>query len=172
MKPNFNYIEEKAGDILKHYNYFEPGFDIKKLTKELGIELQSDDLGDEVAGFIVMTDDNSIITVNRTNPPVRRRFTTAHEIGHFILHAKDQPIFIDKTPRMMYRNSASSTGEDFKEKEANAFAAALLMPKELIELELQNAPYDISKAISYMAERFRVSENAMSFRLSNIGYGI
>ena len=172
MKPNFNYIEEKATAILKKFNLYEPGFDIKELTKSLDIKLIYDTLADDVAGFFVMTDNQSIITINRDNKPVRKRFTIAHEIGHSVLHSKEQPIFIDKTPKVMFRNIASSTGEIFKEREANAFAAALLMPKELIEQELQNAPNDINKAIRYLADTFNVSENAMSFRLSNLGYGI
>lgn len=34
--------------------------------------------------------------------------------------------------RLMFRESKSSTGQDKMEQEANAFAAALLMPKELL----------------------------------------
>ena len=172
MKPNFNYIEEKAAEVLQQFNMFEAGFDIKKLTKNLKIELIYDDLGDDVAGFFVMTDTQRVITVNKSNPTTRKRFTIAHEIGHCILHSKEQPIFIDKTPRMMFRNTASSTGEVFKEREANAFAAALLIPKDLLEREIDSAPSDITHAISFLADKFKVSENAMSFRLSNLGYGI
>lgn len=172
MKLNFNYIEEKAELILKEFKMFNPGFDIKKLTKHLKIVLNNEILSDDVAGFFVMTNTQPVITVNKQNAQTRKRFTIAHEIGHFILHSKDQPIFIDKVPSMMYRNAASSTGEIFREREANAFAAALLMPKVLIEQEIANAPADISDAISFLSNKFRVSENAMSFRLSNLGYGI
>lgn len=172
MKLNFNYIEEKAEVILRQFKMYEPGYDIKKLAKSLKIILTFEDLNDEVAGFFVMTNTQPVITVNKSNAVTRKRFTIAHEIGHFILHSKDQPIFVDKAPSMMYRNTASSTGEIFREREANAFAAALLMPKSLLEEEIINAPSDISDAISFLADKFKVSENAMSFRLSNLGYGI
>jgi len=172
MKPNFNYIEEKARDILKRNNCYVPNFDIKILAKQLGIKLVPKELGDDVSGFFVMTDNDRVITYNKRNNSNRRRFTIAHEIGHAILHSKDQPIFIDKAPTVMFRNTLSSTGEDYREREANAFAASLLIPKELLEENLSNAPHDINKAIKFLADSFGVSENAMAFRLSNLGYGV
>lgn len=172
MRLNFSYIEEKARNLLIENDCYEPGFDIKKLAKNLNIKVHEEILGDDVAGFFVMTDRQPVVTINKKNIPTRRRFSTAHEIGHFILHAKEQPFFIDKTPRVMFRNSASATGEDLKEREANAFAAALLMPKDLLEDAILDAPHDIADAIKALADDFKVSQNAMSFRLSNLGYGI
>ncbi|WP_051199920.1 ImmA/IrrE family metallo-endopeptidase [Flavobacterium subsaxonicum] len=172
MKSNFNYIEEKAEEILYKFDLFKPGFDIKKLSKKMGVTINEEDLGDDVSGFFVMVGGNPAITYKKGDNKNRYRFTIAHELGHFILHSKDQPIFIDKKPTMMFRNSASSTGEILKEREANAFAAALLMPKKLIIDEINNAPNHIEDAISYLSEQFGVSVQAMSFRLSNLGYGI
>lgn len=173
MRLNFNYIEEKAEEILRKNNLFEPGFDIKKLAKKLGIILKSEDLGDDVSGFFVMTEDGvPVITYKKGEVDNRFRFTVAHEIGHYTLHAKEQPVFVDRKPVMLFRNTASSTGEVLKEREANAFAAALLMPKTLIVQEINSAPDYIDEAITYLAKRFGVSEQAMSFRLSNLGYGI
>ncbi|ELY2017908.1 ImmA/IrrE family metallo-endopeptidase [Flavobacterium psychrophilum] len=172
MRPNFNYLEEKAEELLVKHDLFMAGFNVKKLAKLLKINLKEEILSDDVSGFFVMTDTDNIITYNKNNGKERQRFTIAHEIGHFILHSKEQPIFIDKTPSVMYRNNSSSTGEDFKEREANAFAASLLMPKKLIEQEILNVPNDFDKAISSLAKIFGVSQQAISFRLSNLGYGI
>lgn len=172
MRPNFNYLEEKAEALLVNNNLFTAGFDVKKLAKLLKINLKEENLSDDVSGFFVMTDTDSNITYNKRNGKVRQRFTIAHEIGHYILHSKEQPIFIDKTPSVMFRNNSSSTGEDFKEREANAFAASLLMPKKLIEQEILHSPNDVDQAIEHLANKFKVSQQAMSFRLSNLGYGI
>jgi len=172
MKPNFNYIEEKAVNILKDNKLHKANFDIKRLCDKLNITLESKRLGDDVSGFFVMTGSQKIITYNSSNAETRKRFTIAHEIGHYIFHSKEQPIFVDKAPKVLFRNIASSTGEDYKEREANAFAASLLMPKDLLEEQISKAPADINKAITFLAKKFGVSENAMSFRLSNLGYGI
>jgi Zn-dependent peptidase ImmA (M78 family) len=172
MKPNFNYIEERAVNLLKENNLYKPNFDINKLAEKMNVKLDSKILGDNVSGFFVMTDTQKVITYNSKDVPTRKRFTIAHEMGHCILHSKEQPIFIDKSPTVLYRNNASSTGEDYKEREANAFAASLLMPRELLEEQIEKAPHDISKAIDFLAKKFGVSPNAISFRLSNLGYGI
>ena len=173
MRPNFGYIEQRAIEVLIKNDLFTPNFRIKDLAKKLNIKLIAEDLDDDVSGFFVLTDNNlPVITYSTKGGDKRARFTIAHEIGHFLMHSKEQPIFIDKTPKILFRNSASSTGEIFKEKEANAFAAALLMPKDLIERVIINAPDDVEKAIKYLANEFGVSEQAMTFRLSNLGYSI
>ncbi|AWM14743.1 hypothetical protein DI487_13335 [Flavobacterium sediminis] len=172
MRPNFKYIEDKAEDVLSKNNLFKAGFSVEKLAKLLRISLKEEVLDDNVSGFFVMTDTDNIITYNKKDGELRQRFTIAHEIGHFLLHSKDQPIFIDKTPSVMFRDNSSSTGEDFKEREANAFAASLLMPKKLIEAEIEKAPNDVDDAIIFLAKKFKVSQQAMTFRLSNLGYGI
>lgn len=172
MKPNFNYIEEKAVNLLKDNKLYKPAIDVDKLAEKLNIKVESKNLSNGISGFLVMTESQAVITYKHGDNENRRRFTVAHEIGHFIFHSKDQPIFIDKAPTVLFRNTASSTGEDYKEREANAFAASLLMPKELLEEQLKKAPHDFTKAIKFLADKFKVSENAMSFRLSNLGYGI
>ena len=65
------------------------------------------------------------IFVNTTQSLERQRFTLAHEIGHAYLHM-DQgrlPAIVDFRADMDHPRSE-------KEKEANQFAAALLMPRE------------------------------------------
>ena len=174
MIPSYKYIEERAEAILIEKELFVANFDIKLLAENLKIQLIEKDLNDEVSGFFVITNNKPVITYKSdSSNPNRTRFTIAHEIGHYILHSKDQPIFIDKTPQVMYRNIASTTGEILREREANAFAAALLMPKELLVQEINNAPITyVDDTIHYLSERFGVSHQAMSFRLSNLGYDV
>jgi Zn-dependent peptidase ImmA (M78 family) len=152
---------------------FYANFDIEKLAIKMGIQIFEKKLSDDVAGFFVMSHDIPVITY-KSDPlnDSRTRFTIAHEIGHYILHSKDQLIFIDKSPKVMYRNTASSSGEILKEREANAFAAALLMPKDLLIAEINEAPNYIDEAIKHLSDTFGVSQQAMTFRLSNIGYDI
>ncbi len=46
------------------------------------------------------------------------------------------------------------------------------MPKELVEKEIANISLEIDSAISELSKKFDVSEQAMIYRLSNLGYGI
>ncbi len=164
----FNYIEEKSVNILKEFDLLKTPINVNKLAKKLGVGVEPSLFNDEVSGLFVIKDDKPFIAYNLSQNKKRRRFTIAHELGHFILHSKNKSLFIDKNKSIMYRNSESSTGEFFKEREANAFAAALLMPRVLIETVLSNlGGKDI---IEQLASKFNVSTQAMSFRLANLGY--
>jgi Zn-dependent peptidase ImmA (M78 family) len=82
---------------------------------------------------------------------------------------KQPHLFIDKS--VYRRDDESSTGNDHQEVEANKFAAALLMPTELVRLEVQKSRFDLDDedAIAALARRFNVSTATMSFRLGNVG---
>lgn len=170
----FSYIEEKTESLLKEYNFFKAGFNIESLCKKLNIRVIAENFDDEISGLFVVSDKMPIISYNKNeiDNPNRVRFTIAHELGHYILHSKEQPVFIDKQPKVMYRNVNSTTGELYKEREANAFAASLLMPRHLINEEINNVPNSAEEAIKYLAKKFKVNEQAMSYRLANLGYDI
>ena len=145
--------------------------DVLKISKSLNVDVQQERMDDEISGLFVMKDGNPYIRYNDSQDPKRQKFTIAHELGHFILH-KETPLFVDKkNEKIMYRNSESTTGEIRKEREANAFAASLLMPAPFIKDEWQKIPF-YEEPIEYLANIFNVSEQAMSFRLANLGYDI
>lgn len=168
----FKYIEEKTEIILKENSFFTVGFDVQKLCKKIGIHVVGKKFEDDISGLFLISENTPVISYNSNEDSKRIRFTIAHELGHYILHSSEQPFFLDKSPKVMYRNTASSTGEFLKEREANAFAASLLMPSKLIESEIENLPSDTGDIIKYLAKKFQVSEQAMSFRLSNLDYYI
>lgn len=107
------------------------------------------------------------------NPcPVRSRFSIAHELGHYLLHKDSRSLFIDKRNFAVYhRNELSSTGEDRLEIEANRFAAALLMPTDMLRNEITKNDFDLGdeEVQSSLAKRFNVSTQAMAYRLASLG---
>jgi len=71
----------------------------------------------------------------------------------------------------MFRDEKSSEGSDRREIEANHFAACLLMPEELVELEIEKLGRDLDESdIETLAQIFEVSPIAMSIRLSALGH--
>jgi hypothetical protein len=86
----------------------------------------------------------------------RRRFTTAHEVGHWVLHAQGSAAgdSVFCRPNDLHRT-------DHLEGEANAFAASLLMPEPL----LRPAADASGCNIAHLAQRFDVSAPAMKLRL-------
>ncbi len=164
----FSHIEEKTETLLRQFNLLSPGFSVNKLAEKLGVQVEGKSMNDDVSGLLVIKNDKAYIIYNSDQSFKRKRFTIAHELGHFFLHSKSKPLFVDKSKEVMYRNSDSSTGEIMKEREANAFAAALLMPRCLIKEHISN--FEDFEVVNSLAKKFNVSTQAMSFRLSNLGY--
>lgn len=170
-----NLLESKAERLLQEAGCWDTvPINIIDCAKYLGLQVQEVELESDVSGFLAINNDTAVIGVNVNHGPQRKRFTIAHELSHFRLHAKkEEPLFIDKErkpiQRMMFRDASSSTGEFMKEREANAFAAALLMPKKLVEDKIKTSNIDnMKEAIKKLAEDFGVSTQAMSIRLTNL----
>jgi Zn-dependent peptidase ImmA (M78 family) len=75
---------------------------------------------------------------------------------------------------LVLRDGKSSLALDPQEIEANAFAAEILMPRKLVLREVddrvpQGGVVDPTTLIRQLAREFRVSEQAMEFRLVNLG---
>ena len=94
----------------------------------------------------------------RNDPPVRRyRFTIAHEVGHWICHV----VGAHRTEPVFCRARDLSEGADRAlEREANVFAAELLMPEHAV----REAWAELGD-VSTCATRFDVSPTAMQWRL-------
>jgi Zn-dependent peptidase ImmA (M78 family) len=110
-----------------------------------------------------------IIGVNSLHHPNRQRFTLAHELAHIQLH-RDQlenAVHVDKGS--LRRDLLSAAGTDSTEREANAFAAELLMPPALLAAALDGRTLDLEneELVAGLAKRFRVSTMALQHRLQN-----
>ncbi|KAB2902184.1 MAG: ImmA/IrrE family metallo-endopeptidase [Anaerolineae bacterium] len=104
----------------------------------------------------------AIITVARrvTDIP-RRRFSTAHELGHLEMHR--WKVTLCTSTDMMEWNVKE--GSQNLELEANEFAAALLMPERFFGSLCEEEP-----SIDYfieLADQFRVSLTAAAIRYTN-----
>lgn len=175
---SYSDIENTAAFMLMEFGIHEPFVPVDKIAKLKGIEIVNYDFDDEVSGVLVIKDSVATIGINRANSTERKRFTIAHEIAHFTLHwnpvsKTNQEVFVDKDLFMKFRNTMSdySSSEIIMEQEANAFAAALLMPKHFIEKELRGEQYQTLREpeiINSLAKRFKVSAPAMTYRLTNL----
>lgn len=168
-------IEEEAHKLLSLHNLIEMPVPVDEVAKRMGIQLLAFDLGNDVSGVLHVKPDSASIGYNPNESKVRQRFTVAHEIGHYVLHKKSGNVFIDNDAYFIQVNFRSANSIDYKqEREANAFAAALLMPQSLILREIKNYKgFDLSdnSSIVELAKKFEVSIPAMSFRILNLAEG-
>lgn len=171
MNSLFKSIDEKAKRLLQQSDALALPVDLNRVVECLGLSLNEKPLESEYSGFLAVKE--KTIVVNLNHPSVRRRFTIAHEIGHYQLHrrSEDIPVFID---RAVYHRKESAEGVDhLMEMQANAYAAGLLMPEALLDAYLEKHPtLDLEKPadIKALAEDFEVSRPAMEFRLKNLGF--
>ena len=116
------------------------------------------EFADEVSGFCDF-EAKKIYVYNRDTMR-RKNFTIAHELGHWILH---RDLFADDAseykvlPRFTKPNYADSL-----EKEANSFAAELLVPTRLLKPVIR-------LSASKLADMFLVSREMMEYRIRNVG---
>lgn len=171
MNSSFKRIDEKAMKLLQQSDALALPVNLNRVVECLGLSLNEKPLENEYSGFLAVKE--KTIVVNLRHPPVRRRFTIAHEIGHYQLHRRNEdiPVFID---RAVYHRKESVAGVDhLMEMQANTYAAGLLMPEALLDEYLEDHPaLDLEKPadIKTLAEEFEVSRPAMEFRLINLGF--
>nr|WP_246742849.1 ImmA/IrrE family metallo-endopeptidase [Rhodomicrobium vannielii] len=133
------------------------------MANDFGLSIFESDLANGVSGAIIRdetykTPSGFVIFVNSKEAYVRQRFTAAHEIGHFVLH-KDK-IGNGIEDNYLLRSSELSTAT---EREANKFAADILMPYDLIESYVAQGV----STVPALAKLFEVSEIAMAIRLGH-----
>lgn len=146
-----------------------PPVPVERLAKSLGVRVEYSPFDDELSGMAFLRAGQPMIGVNSNHHPNRQRFTIGHELGHICLHRRqlEAAVFIDKS--FLPRNSVSSTGIDPLERQANAFAAELLMPRKLLDSILSKMPdLEDDKRLIGLAQRFRVSLIALQYRLQNL----
>jgi Zn-dependent peptidase ImmA (M78 family) len=146
--------------------------DVHAIARSHNVAVHEVTLDESVSGVLVVKDGRAIIGVNAAHHPNRQRFSIAHELGHYLLHSRNSPsdVFVDTAP-IFFRDERSSDGTEYQEIQANAFAAELLMPEDLLRGELRNGPLDAfdDDAVLQLASRFGVSVQAISIRLTRLG---
>lgn len=138
--------------------------DVEKLADSLGIRVRRITLSSEFSGYLKKVGPVWEIGVNIFHHPRRQKFTIAHELAHFIMHARDQVEFED---RALFKRQDSNP----MEWEANRFAGELLMP----ESEFRKFAKSQSNKVEDIALHFGVSALAVRVRAKELkftGHGL
>lgn len=165
---------EELYTILKNANYpMTPPIDIDGLIKFLDIQIENkpDFKKMKILGSISIKNGNPVIWVNKIANPIeeRRRFTMAHELGHFMLHIAPLSSWDNKTFEDDEIGFNRDDKWDYKEMEANNFAAQLLMPKEAFSTLLFDGEKP-EERVDRLSKEFHVSKIAMKYRLESLGW--
>ena len=142
----------------------QPIYTLRKVLEDAGVHIFVDKLDSKLAGLYVFVPEfGHCILVNRIHVKERRRWTIAHEYGHFLAD-RDRP-GVDYL-RPMQRKPES-------ERFADSFAAAFLMPEAGIQRRFyeeveRTGDFKVGDLCG-MADYFAVSLMAMALRLESLG---
>jgi hypothetical protein len=155
--------DPRAGAVLaRHARVFGPKgppTPVESIAEDLlGLRVAEADL--RVSGLLVpAAREVWLSAAEAAQSPARRRFTLAHEIGHWVCQVREgrgEPIHCRPEP--------GAPATEPREREANVFAAELLMPEDAVRRAVAGgaAPADLEAL-------FGVSPPAMAWRLYNLG---
>jgi Zn-dependent peptidase ImmA (M78 family) len=162
MNKSIDIIEKKFDiDLQDIYNVY-PVL-IGKICQKLNITVFFDDnMTNDYFGNIIKNADGCVININSRHSAQTNMFTIAHELGHFIKHNEK----LSKIGQFMDRKSSGYTKEEKQnERQANDFAAELLMPSDKFYQVYKENMGDIKK----LTEFFMVSEEVIYFRAVKLG---
>lgn len=172
---NLKYVRLQAENIAEVKGSGKVPIDVKAIAQSLGLEVNEADLGPDVSGLLISNGATAQVYVQSKDHKFRKRFTIAHEIGHhFLRHQFEsgEHVHVDKGNYISQRGPRASEGIDFKEIEANQFAASLLMPTKALRQRIGKMPGAtplLDHHVTLLAKEFGVSEQAMTIRLTGLG---
>ena len=150
-----------AQELLDEYWGGELPVNVLGLAGLLGMQVITDDSIPWVASLTLSGDpvngEHLIARMRTTESEQVKRFILAHQIGHYKLHlSRINNVYTERPENFR----ANATVRD--EREANAFACALLMPKNTLKYAIEHKGHC---RIGDLAKLFGVSEVAMQKRL-------
>ena len=148
---NFINAISAAHEIIKSYGIAKPEeIDLEAIAMDKGLFVKYAPLIGAEARLVKKGNRGIIRVNNETKEEGKRRFSIAHELGHWMLHP-------DKSQFDLYSDQGiSSYYGSIEEQEANIFAAHLLMPRFMFLPRIEDVEPNLKK-ISQLAEEFNTT---------------
>lgn len=158
-------IEKQADDVLAAYEVRLPPVDVLSIAKAEGIELAEGSFGEsfcgrieyhpEVKGFVLFHP-----RLDGSRHAGRVRFSIAHELAHY---------FLDHHRTLLMAGKSHNSTSDFicdneLERDADGFAAALLLPSYALRQKLTRRPFMTLREILALAREWQTSATSAAIR--------
>lgn len=154
-------VWDYAESVASRFGY-APGDDLTVIVDHLGGRIEVVDatewIGERSETIEVNGPEDFVIYLYNVTSAIRNRFTVAHELGHYFLHAD-----MGRRPIRVGRGES-----DRVEWEANWFAAAFLMPAWAFREQDRAMEGDLLGLATY----FRVSRMAVEIRKKDLGFHV
>ena len=159
-----NRVQEKAVELLDEFGIEDiQDVDIRDLVYAKDIIYREAPLENYDGRIVYGKRGKALITVNSNLTYVpRKRFTVAHELGHFILGHNRKEVIHDNEASMEFYKSGS------QETEANQFASELLMPTSIFLEYIEGERF--SPQLMYdLAGEFKTSVTSVVYKYLECG---
>lgn len=159
--------EARASEVLKKLNLAKLPIDPFAVADAHDIVHQENpSLASGISGCLMKVSDLfGIIYSTRFASDGFKRFTVGHELGHYFLDGHVQHLF--GAGQQLHQSESGFMSADPHEREADAFAAGLLMPKALFKTATLSAGQGLD-AVEAMADLCKTSLTATSIRYANV----
>lgn len=165
-KADFQKAENLASDILKKYCIEQPPVVAKELAELYRLNVvpvnfaQINPMYSTISGFIDIKTNR--LFVNSNESAVRRNFTIAHELGHYLLGHTSSSEYAN----LLFRSPLEEQEDPIIEQEANCFAGNLLVPEIFLKEVIQKYPFATN---SQLGNIFGVSDTVIRIRRKILG---
>lgn len=161
--PRTAYVRRLAKQLLRDSHVRKPPVDLRHIATHCGLRYEEVDyFPDDVDALIISAEDGPVAVVNKNQSNNRRRFSLAHELGHFVLHRDgsvlEAAISIDSPPTADPSEDRTSVAE----REANLFAGELLVPVAFLKEHFRPG-----MTAADVATLFEVSESVAAIAISS-----
>jgi Zn-dependent peptidase ImmA (M78 family) len=128
-----SYIHLVTKELIEKYQY-QPPIPVEDLAEKLGLSIREVTTDLDIDAKLDPDKKRIVINLSQENL-FRRRFSIAHELGHYVLQHYIRP----------WDYEDPDTGQSFIEQEADEFAGALLMPKDFLAAQIKKgvSPNDL-----------------------------
>jgi Zn-dependent peptidase ImmA (M78 family) len=156
-----------ALEIFRHEPNLAIPVPIEELCKQLDITDICALMTEGYEGGLITDVDkhNGVILFNARSPSNRRRFTIAHELGHFLMPWHLPPAegrFLCSQADMFRMSSRDADRRVQMEIEANRFASRILLPARDFRMDVAKTKDPDLAAVAKLSQKYEVSKEAVS----------
>ena len=132
MTPNYEKAKAEARKLLRDLGLSAPPIDPEFVAESIGVDVVyvkfEGETASKISGFYDVEEET--IYINKEIGAGRKNFTIAHELGHHVMHRE---YAASENYTVMPRNNHYEGEKPSEEKEADAFAAELLVPMTMLK---------------------------------------
>jgi Zn-dependent peptidase ImmA (M78 family) len=161
-----SFIQQRAVRVLDEYQINKMPVDPKQVAKNARILVQAKgDCEEGVSGMLLRQGENyCIVYATHLNNQGFENFSIAHELGHYFLEGHPEQVFRNSNT---HTSAAGFTSDNRLEREADTFAASLLMPDTLFKDQLTQYEKGLD-CIEAMAKLCNTSLTATAIRYAEL----